>query len=95
MSWAICLHLPRFEIDDQHLRVAFFAGEIFRMVSLGQGNVSDEIMNKIGFRPFNIKISHFLTQITKLLNEILNYAENHGFPFASVKLDSISFQEMT
>jgi translocation and assembly module TamA len=81
-------------IDDQHLRVAFFAGEIFSMVSLGQGNVSDEIMNKIGFRPLqyqNKPFSH--ANLLRIFNAILNYAENHGFPFASVKLDSISFQE--
>jgi outer membrane protein assembly factor BamA len=81
-------------INDQDISIEFFAGKIFRMVSLGQGNVSDEIMNKIGFRPLkyqNKPFSH--ASLVKLLNEILNYAENHGFPFASIKLDSISFQE--
>jgi outer membrane protein assembly factor BamA len=81
-------------INDQTISISFFAGEIFRIVTLKQGNVSDEIMNKIGFRPLqyqNKPFSH--TSLVKLFNEILTYAENHGFPFASVKLDSISFQQ--
>ena len=64
------------------------------MVNLSQGNVSAEIMNKVGFdskyfnnRPFSYH------RLVRLLNSILDYAENHGYPFASIKLDSIKLTD--
>ena len=77
--------------DSSSLEISFYAGELFRIIQLGQGNVSDEIMNEVGFRPLIFKDKPFSqTQLVKLLNAILDYAENHGYPFAAVKLDSIN-----
>jgi len=82
------------KVDSLSLNVEFLAGKIYRMVQIRQGNVSDEIMNKVGFKPLKYKNSPFSQrQITKLINSILDYAENHGYPFATVKLDSIQIQD--
>ena len=73
--------------------VHFFTGNIYNMAVLSSGNVSEEILNKIGFdgRAFNQRpFSHH--RIVALLNRILDYAENHGYPFASINLDSINIE---
>lgn len=71
--------------------VIFFAHQVFKTAYISQGSISDEIKNKVGFvvesyhnRPFSYQ------RLVKMLNSILDYAENHGYPFASIKLDSIS-----
>ena len=81
---------------DQKVEVHFFTGGLYQFATLSRGNVSEEILNKIGYdaRIFNQKpFSHH--KIVKLFNSILNYAENHGYPFASVRLDSIKVEENT
>ena len=79
---------------ESKVEVHFFAQQVFKTVSISQGNLSDEIINKVGFdsrnfsnRPFSYK------KIAKVLQSVLEYAENHGYPFASIKLDSISLTE--
>jgi outer membrane protein assembly factor BamA len=77
-----------------NLSVDFFTGDIFKMLQLKQGTVSDEMMNKIGFRPLHHQNKPFSQgRLLQLFNSILNYSENHGYPFASVKLDSITFSK--
>lgn len=75
---------------ERKVEVQFITNQAFELGRLSQGNVSEEILNKIGFdsRTFvNKPFSH--QRIVKLLHSILDYAENHGYPFASVRLDSI------
>ncbi|MCG8307395.1 MAG: BamA/TamA family outer membrane protein [Cytophagales bacterium] len=79
---------------ENRYEIAFVTNQVFRVAHLNQGNVNDEILNKIGFdsrsfsgKPFSYK------KITGLLNSILDYAENHGYPFASVRLDSIQIAD--
>ena len=77
--------------SERKVDVLFYTHHVFKMVNLSQGNVSDEIMNKVGFdsKNFNNRpFSHH--RVVRLLNSILDYAENHGYPFSSIKLDSIS-----
>jgi outer membrane translocation and assembly module TamA len=82
------------EQPDQSLAIDFYVGKIFKMALLDQGNVSDEIMNKIGYKLLHYQDKPFShSRIVKLFNAILNYAENTGYPFASAKLDSIIFFE--
>ena len=79
---------------DQLVQIDFYAGDIYRMVQIDQGNVSDEIVNKIGYRPIHYQDKPFShSRLVKLFKALINYAENHGYPFASVKLDSIRFVE--
>lgn len=81
---------------DHTVDIQFFTGEVYSLAKLSRGNVSEEILNKIGYdaRTFNQKpYSHH--KVVKLFNAILNYAENHGYPFASVKLDSIKIEKNT
>lgn len=79
---------------ENKAEVLFFTHHVFKTANISKGNISDEIINKVGFaqegyhnRPF----SH--SRIVRALNSILDYAENHGYPFASIKLDSISLTD--
>ena len=80
-----------FYTSKKKAEVHFYVNQVFKMAHLSQGNVSDEILNNVGFdsesfnnRPF----SHH--KLVRLLNGILHYAENNGYPFAAIRLDSIS-----
>ncbi len=75
---------------SHEIAINFFAGEPFRMATLSPGNVPAEILNKAGYnsaafygRPFSY------SRIARLVNSILDHAENNGYPFATVKLDSV------
>lgn len=82
--------IKRFNSENE-VEVIFFTHQVFEFVNLSQGNVNEEIMSKVGFDPGNFINRPFSHQkLVGLLNLILDYAENHGYPFASVKLDSIS-----
>jgi outer membrane translocation and assembly module TamA len=78
--------------SDQRLDIEFYVGGIFKLLQLSQGNVADEIMNKIGYKPLHYQNKPFSHEkLVKLLNALLSYAENHGYPFGAAKLDSIVF----
>lgn len=61
----------------------------YKWVTLKNRNIDEEVLSKIGFRdkiynnkPFRPK------QLTVFFNKVITYYENHGYPFASIKLDS-------
>jgi outer membrane protein assembly factor BamA len=65
-------------------------GERFEWVTLSQGNVDPVLMVKSGVdmrrfsgRPFDYR------QVSKLFESILQESENRGYPFASIRLDSL------
>ena len=75
---------------SHEISVNFFAGEPFRMAMLNTGNVPSEILNKAGYSGTAFSGRSFsYNRIARLINSILDHAENNGYPFASVKLDSI------
>ena len=37
--------------SDRKVEVCFFTNQVFKMIHLSQGNISEEIMNKVGFDP--------------------------------------------
>ena len=79
---------PRHKVE-----VHFYTDNVFEMASLQQGNVGEEIMNKIGYDEHLFENKPFSHQrVVKLLNSILDYAENHGYPFAYIQLDSIKIE---
>ncbi|MEO6882579.1 MAG: POTRA domain-containing protein [Bacteroidia bacterium] len=76
--------------DSNRLTAYITTGELYKWAKLGKGNVSEAILSQIGFREkiYSNKALYF-KDIVKIQEKILAYAENNGFPFASVKLDSI------
>jgi outer membrane protein assembly factor BamA len=78
--------------DSIHTACYLFAGKQYYWAHLDKGNVDEGILSAIGFRerffskkPFNYK------EIERLNTRIIGWCENNGYPFASIKLDSVSF----
>ncbi|MFK7946787.1 MAG: BamA/TamA family outer membrane protein [Saprospiraceae bacterium] len=71
-----------------------FVGEQYRWAELNTENIDELLLSKIGFREKLYQDKAFdYQQVVKLKNAILDYYENNGFPFASVKLSSIDIQK--
>ncbi len=78
-----------FFYDSTYLAKVYL-GEPIRWISLEKGNVEEQYLTKAGFKPifFKDKLLNY-NQLTQLEDDLLDVAENHGFPFATISLDSI------
>ncbi|MGK0387869.1 MAG: translocation and assembly module TamA, partial [Maribacter sp.] len=79
--------------DDMH--TAYInTGTSFKWATLNRGNVDDFILGKIGFRDklYQNKPLYY-TELAGLMQSLQSYAEDHGYPFATVGLDSVQIHE--
>ena len=69
-------------------------GPTYEWANLANGNVDEEFLDRSGFRErlFRGKAVRF-DEILKLQERLLEQAENNGFPFASVRLDSLQWED--
>ena len=80
-----------FTHDSSRLTARLLVGKQWEWAALENGNVDEVMLNRIGFRERLYEKKPFRTeQVNQLMESILQYCENNGYPFASVKLDSIS-----
>ena len=77
--------------DSNATKAWLFTGEVYRLSVIRPGNADAVILGQSGFkekfytdRPFSPE------EIVKLHENILLYCENNGYPFAQVKLDSVT-----
>ena len=82
-------------IQDSLTSTAYvFIGKEYNLARLSPGNVPPHILSEAGFRE---KLYSGKTlnprQIRRLQERIIRNSENNGFPFAAVKLDSLSFED--
>jgi hypothetical protein len=79
-----------FQKDSLSETAIIFIGNKWEWLHLRNGNVDDVILDRIGFkeRLYSGKPVNY-TQVNGLLNDILIYCENNGYPFAVVRLDSL------
>ncbi|OJJ17779.1 hypothetical protein BKI52_28370 [marine bacterium AO1-C] len=76
------------------LKAYIFTGEVFKWKNLDKGNLPKRIVNHVGFKEKFYKNKYFLHKtISKLQNRILTYSENHGYPYAQIRLDSITINK--
>lgn len=80
---------------DSFLTAFLHVGTVYEWANLQNGNVPEDLLNRSGFRPklFNEKPIRFV-EIQKTEERLLQQAENNGFPFAKVWLDSIRFDNI-
>ena len=72
------------------VRVRLYVGEPFRWAYLRNGNLGDGLLTRAGYREKFFRGTPFVpADWVKLQERILTEAENQGFPFATVGLDSI------
>ncbi len=67
-------------------------GEKHKWANVKKGNVDEGILSEVGFRE---KLWHNrplkFSETAKLEESILTWCENNGYPFASIRLDSVTF----
>ncbi|MBL4594454.1 MAG: BamA/TamA family outer membrane protein [Flavobacteriales bacterium] len=80
-------------VDSSYFHVFIHLGKTYKWTSLTNKNIDEEILSKIGFRdklyndkPFSEK------QLKNFFKKIILFYENNGYPFASIKLDSIQIE---
>lgn len=75
------------------LRVRLYVGEKFQWAQLRNGNLGDGLLTRAGYREKLFRGQPFQPQEWARLQEnILHEAENQGFPFATVTLDSLELR---
>ena len=76
------------ELDGEVVYIK--TGTQYKWAKLSKGNVDEGVLSEIGFREKFFRETPFSYKETgKIQEKILIYCENNGYPFASVKLDSI------
>lgn len=71
-----------------------FIGEKFNWVSLRKGNIDGYLLDRSGFKERFYKDKPFrYSEYNKLEKAFIKLSENNGFPFASIRLDSLSFSD--
>ncbi|HKL03601.1 MAG TPA: hypothetical protein VJ911_07995, partial [Cryomorphaceae bacterium] len=86
--------IDRIEWTTDTVSAYLYIGEKFEWAVLHPGNVPEEYLSRIGFRQKvyeNARIAP--STLAKLFSKLLQTAENSGYPFASVKLDSVKIVE--
>ena len=69
-------------------------GKKYRWAELKSGNVEDFILSKTGYRDqFFYERPFRHREVSRVCERILEYCENHGYPFAAVHLDSLEEKE--
>lgn len=76
--------------DSTQLTAYLNFGEQYKWASLRKGNVDEGVLSQIGFREklYRHKPVYF-KGVKKIQELLIQYYEDHGYPFASVKLDSV------
>jgi outer membrane protein assembly factor BamA len=69
-------------------------GEKFEWLRLSEGNLDRSLLRRSGFKEAQFKAKPFrFKQVARLEKFLLTYAERNGFPFASLKLDSLNIED--
>jgi outer membrane protein assembly factor BamA len=82
--------------DSLSLKAFLNFGNQYKWAHLTRGNVDEGVLSEIGFREKLYTNKPLYFKNVKLLQELLiNYYENNGYPFATVKLDRIIISNNT
>ncbi|RMG78517.1 MAG: hypothetical protein D6714_17870 [Bacteroidetes bacterium] len=86
--------VDRLEKKDSSFTAWLHVGPAYEWVSLKNGNIEAVFLNRVGFlekiyarRPVSF------VELSKLEEKLLTYAENNGYPFAAVWLDSLHISD--
>ncbi len=75
---------------DSSAFVFLHVGPQYEWARLSDGNVGDLFLSQIGFREKNFRNKLFSSkEVSQLMDDLLTFVENHGYPFAQVWLDSV------
>ncbi len=73
---------------------SLYSGNQYRFKQIKPGNVPVDVLRKIGFKDRQFSESSMSgKRLSNLKRRIIRFYENRGYPFAVVRLDSISLQD--
>ena len=78
---------------DSILTLKFHLGNRYEWAQLRNGNVSEAFLSQVGYREKLFENKAFIySEIADIEEKLLSYAEDNGYPFAQVWLDSLVIQ---
>jgi len=79
-----------FNFNSDTLRVQYFVGDRYRWAYLRNGSIDDEFLIQAGYRE-NLYLNTPFSphEWANLQETVLTLAENNGYPFATIRLDSV------
>lgn len=76
--------------DSLHCKAIMHSGEKYKWAKLKKGNADDDLLAYSGFHEQLYANATFTpAQLSRLMERMLVYCENNGYPFARVRLDSV------
>lgn len=82
--------------ENDTIYITISVGAPYRWIALRKGDVIQEAITGSGFREKDFEGKTFSPdKYEKAANTILNYLERNGYPFATLKLDSLSIDSNT
>ncbi len=76
--------------EDKNITALIKIGTPYHWQELQQGNLDPLVAQQVNFKEkYYTQRPVYQSEIEKLKENILKYSENHGFPFATFKLDSL------
>lgn len=89
-SGYLAAHYDSIQQDSSLLRAWLSPGKAYRWAYLHRGNVSNEILSAVSFREKRWRNKPLrIRDAARLQNGILDWCENNGYPFATIRLDSV------
>lgn len=83
-----------FQDDSTEYSAYLFVGEQYEWANLRNGNVTEAFLSAVGFKErLYINQPFYYKEVVQLQEKLLNYLENHGYPFAQVFIDSVRIVE--
>jgi outer membrane protein assembly factor BamA len=87
-------YLESLSIDQEQAIALIYVGSRFEWLALSGGNISPTLFRRIGFRDRLYQEKPFrYSEVANVQKEILDYAEQNGFPFAKLRLDSLKIED--
>ena len=90
----LAYHLDSIATDSAALIFYYHLGKKITWAKISTNTIDEEVLSKVGFRdklynqrPFNE------TQLKRLYIKVVSFYENHGYPFASIFLDSVIIKD--
>lgn len=86
--------VEKLEKTDSTYTAFLRMGDAYEWAKLKNGNVETAFLSKVGFRErLYQKKPFYYKDLVELQESLLEYAENNGYPFASIWLDSLEIQQ--
>lgn len=85
--------LNKAQLENSEMKLYILVGPQFEWINLRAGNLDDELWRRLNFKQSNFSSKPFrITEIEKLEANVLKFAERNGYPFASIKFDSLQIE---